>query len=110
MDDPPIPEGIRLVERLTEGTSIVLLTARPAALAETTVTWLERNGVDWDLLAMRNDDDHGSSPEVKRAILNGLRGDGHEPVLAVDDDPRNLVMYRSEGVPTVYVHSGYYDA
>ena len=27
----------------------------------------------------------------------------------VDDDPRNLVMYRSEGVPTVYVHSGYYD-
>ena len=38
-----------------------------------------------------------------------LRADGYEPVLAVDDDPRNLVMYRSEGVPTVYVHSGYYD-
>ena len=35
--------------------------------------------------------------------------DGYEPVLAVDDDPRNLAMYRSEGVPTVYLHSGYYD-
>ena len=58
---------------------------------------------------MRVDGDFGSSPDVKRAILDSLRGDGYEPVLAVDDDPRNLVMYRSEGVPTVYVHSGYYD-
>jgi hypothetical protein len=30
-------------------------------------------------------------------------------VLAVDDDPRNAEVYWSEGVPTVYVHSGYYD-
>ena len=109
VDDPPVPEGIRLVERLTEGRTIVLLTARPARLAGTTLAWLDRHDVPWDLLAMRVDGDFGSSPDVKRAILDGLRGDGYEPVLAVDDDPRNLVMYRTEGVPTVYVHSGYYD-
>ncbi len=109
VDDPPIPEGIRLVERLCDGRTVVLLTARPAGLADTTLAWLERHGIRWDLLAMRRDGDRGSSPDVKRALLVDLRADGYEPVLAVDDDPRNLVMYRSEGVPTVYLHSGYYD-
>ncbi|MBC8196023.1 MAG: hypothetical protein ISR43_02805 [Acidimicrobiia bacterium] len=110
IDDPPIPESIRLVEHLTENQTVVLLTARPSGSADTTLEWLELNGVRWDLLAMRNEDDHGSSPEVKRAILSELRSDGYEPLLAIDDDPGNLIMYRSEGVPTVYVHSGYYDA
>ena len=109
VDDPPIPEVIGLVERLTENRTIILLTARPSGSADTTLEWLDRHGVRWDLLAMRKDDDHASSPEVKRAILLELRGDGYEPVLAIDDDPENLVMYRSEGVPTVYIHSGYYD-
>ncbi len=109
VDDPPIPEGIRLVEHLTDGQVVVLLTARPARLADTTLAWMERHGIRWDLLAMRLDGDRGSSPDVKQAILAGLRADGYEPVLAVDDDPRNLAMYRFEGVPTVYLHSGYYD-
>ncbi|MDP6480902.1 MAG: HAD family acid phosphatase [Acidimicrobiales bacterium] len=110
VDDPPIPEAIRLVERLTEDHTVILLTARPSGSADTTLEWLGRHGVNWDLLAMRNQNDHGSSPEVKRAILTDLRSDGYEPVLAIDDDPGNLVMYRSEGLLTVYVHSGYYDA
>ena len=45
--------------------AMVLVTARPARLADTTVAWLERNSVPWDLLVMRADDDHRSSPEVK---------------------------------------------
>ena len=110
VDDPPIDEGIGLVAALTADRTVVLLTARPGRLADTTVTWLARHDVSWDLLAMRGDDDrHTSSPDVKRRIITGLRDDGYEPVLAVDDDPRNLAMYRDEGVATVYVHSGYYD-
>ena len=109
VDDPPIPEAIRLVECLTDDKAVILLTARPSGLADTTLEWLDRHDVRWDLLAMRDEGDHRSSPEVKRAILSDLRSDGYESILAIDDDPENLVMYRSEGVPTVYVHSGYYD-
>ncbi len=29
--------------------------------------------------------------------------------LALEDDPRNHEMYVDEGVPCLYVHSGYYD-
>ena len=34
---------------------------------------------------------------------------GWDVRLAFEDDPRNLAMFRSEGVPCVYIHSGYYD-
>jgi pyridoxine 5'-phosphate synthase PdxJ len=87
----------------------VLLTARPSRLADTTMAWMARHGIAWDLLVMRADDDHRSSPDVKREAVADLRATGYEPVLAIDDDPRNAEMYRAEGVPVVYVHSGYYD-
>ena len=115
VDDPPISEGISLARSLAEGGGgdrprpTVLLTARPVRLADTTVAWLVRHGVPWDLLVMRVDDDHRSSPDVKRGALADLRASGYVPELAVDDDPRNAEMYRSEGVLVVYVHSGYYD-
>ena len=107
--DPPISEGIRLVAGLVGERAMVLVTARPARLADTTVAWLERNSVPWDLLVMRADDDHRSSPEVKAEALERLRADGYEVQLAIDDDPGNVRMYRAAGVATVYLHSGYYD-
>jgi len=122
VDDPPIIEGIGLVRALADtgdGASVdgvgaarcptVLLTARPSRLADTTMAWMARHGIAWDLLVMRADDDHRSSPDVKREAVADLRATGYEPVLAIDDDPRNAEMYRAEGVPVVYVHSGYYD-
>jgi hypothetical protein len=29
--------------------------------------------------------------------------------LALEDDPRNVEMFRKAGVPTIYIHSGYYE-
>ncbi|MEE3205775.1 MAG: hypothetical protein VX243_04320 [Actinomycetota bacterium] len=107
--DPPIPEGIRLVEHLVGGRTTILLTARPARLVGTTTAWLDRHGVEWDMLVMRADGDHPTSPALKAPPQAGLRADGHQVELAVDDDPRNAEMYQSAGVPTVYLHSGYYD-
>ncbi len=128
VDDPPIVEGIGLVRALadtgdgssTDGVGVgvgvgvaghptVLLTARPSRLADTTMAWMGRHGIAWDLLVMRADDDHRSSPDVKREAVADLRATGYEPILAIEDDPRNAEMYRAEGVPVVYVHSGYYD-
>ena len=62
--DPPIPEGIRLVEHLVDGRTTILLTARPARLVGTTTAWLDRHGVEWDMLVMRADGDHRSSPDI----------------------------------------------
>ena len=108
--DPPIVESIQLVDRLTQNHTVILLTARPKRLTEITVNWMSQNNIRWEALEMRPDDDnYTSSPDVKRKILHSLQSLGYQPKLAIDDDPRNLVMYQTEGIPTVYIHSGYYE-
>jgi hypothetical protein len=38
-----------------------------------------------------------------------LRRYGFDLKLAFEDDRRNVEMFSHEGVPCLYVHSGYYD-
>jgi len=45
---------------------------------------------------------------VKAAAVEQLRARDLEPVLAFDDDVRNVVAYAELGVPCVYIHSGYH--
>lgn len=107
--DEPIEETTRLLHALDERYDIVLLTARPLRVRPHTLTWLERNGFRWDLLIMREDDDELSSRSFKRREVQHLREFGFELHLAFEDDRRNVEMFHAEGVPCVYIHSGYYD-
>ncbi len=91
------------------GLQIVVLTARPDTIRDLTVAWLERHGIPYDLLVMRPDNDRGTSRTYKRAALADLRTFGFTPRIAFEDDARNVEMFRAEGVPCVYIHSGYYD-
>jgi pyridoxine 5'-phosphate synthase PdxJ len=58
---------------------------------------------------MRDEDDWSSSHTFKRLELSELARAGFAVQLAIDDDPRNVEMYRKAGVPALYFHSGYYD-
>ena len=49
------------------------------------------------------------SREFKRRSIAELRGYGFDLQLAFEDDRRNYLMFHQEGVPCVYIHSGYYD-
>ena len=108
-DIPIVVEGLELVEKLSSFMSVVLLTARPFSLADTTVKWLNKNKIYWDVLAMRAENDERSSPEVKLEIVKELEEEGYQPALALDDDPRNILMYIKKEILTIYVHSGYYE-
>lgn len=110
-DDPPIEGSVALTHQFDPALCIVLLTARPHDIHEMTVDWVRRHGYRWDLLVMRDRRDHGlSSPEFKRRSVHELRERGFTLRLALDDDQRNVDMFRSEDIPTLYVHSGYYEA
>ncbi len=110
-EDTPIGGSVALLAHLDPGTVVVLLTARPHSLRETTLMWVAAQGYRWDLLIMRGTADaHLSSPAFKQKSVVELRNRGYEPGLAFDDDQRNVDMFRAEGIPTVYVHSGYYEA
>jgi len=102
-------EGRELVKSLDASKPIFLMTARPSYLLEKTIHWLNQNKIFWDALLMREENDDRSSPEVKLDLLRDLIECGYKPTLALDDDPRNLLMFWEQKIPSIYVHSGYYE-
>lgn len=108
-DDAPIDETARLLDLLDPAVGVVLLTARPLRVRPQTVAWLDRYGLRWDLLVMRDHGDHSTSRAFKRDTVDELREAGFDLRLAFEDDRRNVDMFHAEGVPCVYIHSGYYD-
>lgn len=108
-DDPLVHEVHVLLDLLAPELMVVLLTARPARVLEETLAWLARYEVRWDLLVMRPERDGRPARDFKRDVVRTLRAGGYELVLAFEDDRRNVSMLHDEGVPCIYLHSGYYD-
>ena len=110
--DPPYEAGVALAASVDDDHAVAILTARPHYVADTTRAWLDANEVRHHLLILRprhGRGSHGASADFKRHELSRLRAAGFEAALAIEDDERNIEMYRSEGVSTLYVHSGYYE-
>jgi hypothetical protein len=108
-DDPLIHEVACLLSLLDSQLVIILLTGRPLRVQPQTLAWLERYQLRWDLLVMRDFGDYSAARHFKRRSVTELRQYGFDLKLAFEDDRRNLEMFRAEGVPCVYIHSGYYD-
>ncbi|MDQ6725010.1 MAG: hypothetical protein M3066_02370 [Actinomycetota bacterium] len=108
-EDALIDEVARLLELLDPALGVVLLTGRPIRVQDRTLAWLGRYGVRWDLLIMRNAGDYAAAREFKRQTVGELREFGFDLRLAFEDDRRNLEMFHEEGLPCVYIHSGYYE-
>lgn len=107
-DDELIQETARLMSLLSSEVTVILLTARPISVQQTTVDWFDRQGLDWDLLIMRASGDYTASLAFKQQAVRRLKVMGFELVLAFEDDRKNLEMFQNENVPCMYVHSGYY--
>ena len=108
-DDDLIDEVARLLDVLDPELQVVLLTARPIRVQPQTMAWLKRYDLRWDLLIMRDFGDYGASRHFKQRTVGELRRYGFDLRLAFEDDRRNVDMFHGEGVPCVYIHSGYYD-
>lgn len=108
-EDTLIDEVARLLEVIDPDHRVVLLTARPLRVRPQTLAWLDRYGLRWDLLVMRDWGDYSASRSFKRLAVGELRSYGFDLRLAFEDDRRNVAMFHAEGVPCVYIHSGYYD-
>ena len=109
--DTPIDGSAALTQSFDPTTAVILLTARPHNLHDITLDWITEHDYRWDALIMRARSDGGlSSPEFKRRSVHELRDRGFTPQLAIDDDRRNIDMFRAEAIPSLYLHSGYYEA
>jgi hypothetical protein len=104
-----VDEVAALLQLLAPELAIVLLTARPARIGTLTVAWLGRHDLRWDLLVMRRDGDYRPARHFKQEAVRDIRSRGLDLKLCFEDDLRNVEMFRAEGVPSLYVHSGYYE-
>jgi hypothetical protein len=57
---------------------------------------------------MREHGNYAQADKFKQRETRALIEYGFDIRLAVEDDPRNLEMFDREGIPCLYVHSGYY--
>jgi hypothetical protein len=108
-DDPVIEEIARLLELLDSSLAVVLLTGRPLRVQPQTLAWLHRYGLRWDLLVMREQGDYAQVTSFKQKTVMDLRARHFDLRLAFEDDPSNHAMYVADGIPCVYIHSGYYE-
>lgn len=109
--DSPILGSKAMLDHFAPDLTVVLLTARPDNLRQITIDWVAEHGYRHELLVMRGPGDgRYSSPDFKRRCVNDLRERGFVPQFAMDDDQRNVDMFRDEGIETLYIHSGYYEA
>ena len=108
-DDPVIEEVKVLLDLLDASLAIVLLTARPERVHLLTEAWLHRYKIRWDVLVMRPWGDFEVSRDFKRLSVEEFRRYGFDLRLAIEDDRRNVEMFRAEGIPCIDFHSGYYD-
>jgi phosphoglycolate phosphatase-like HAD superfamily hydrolase len=108
-DDAVFPDSAVLLGLLGEVLQVVLVTARPVSIRPATIDWLNRHEIPYDLLVMRPDVDRRASAAYKKSAVHELDAFGFTPRISFEDDLRNVEMFRAQGVPCVYIHSGYYD-
>ena len=109
-DDDLISEVARLLDVIDADHRIVMLAARPMRVQPQTLGWLDRYQLRWDLLIMREHADYMASRHFKDRTVAELRDYGFDLRLAFEDDRRNVDMFHANGIPCVYIHSGYYDS
>lgn len=85
VDDPPLPEGVRLALDSAENCEVRYLTGRPERCRRDTVAWLAEQGLPDGQVYMRRDDDRRPARHTKLAILKRL-GREREIRMLVDDD------------------------
>lgn len=110
--DTPLETGARLLSALHPDVPVVILTGRIDAVAPTTVEWLRRHRIRWDMLVCRpaaDSDRDTHAVDYKRIEVAKLLAASIRPVLAIDDNRRIVAMYEEFGIPGAYVSSGYYD-
>ena len=87
-DDPVLPEGRAVVERLATDHEVIYLTGRPESSRTLTEAWLERNQLPRAKLIMRGSGDRRPARVAKPALLRRYASRGRTIAVVVDDDPK----------------------
>lgn len=88
------------------GNPTVIVSGRSDECWEATTDWLAKHGVQYDKLYMRTAGDRRPDYQVKYDLLQKLKADGWEPIMAFDDRDQVVQMWRDNGIPCAQVAPG----
>jgi hypothetical protein len=99
-DDPVLPEGRAVVDRLAADHEIVYLTGRPERTRAQTDEWLTRHRLPHGPVIMRPEGDRRPARQVKPRLLRELATD-REVAVVVDDDLQVCAALEKAGWPVL---------
>jgi phosphoglycolate phosphatase-like HAD superfamily hydrolase len=106
-DDEPIGHIVDIAYALNSaGHKIVLVSGRSSVVRDKTTDWLARCFPFYDALYMRPEGDHKDDDKLKIELLEQMRLDGWDPVMAFDDRSRVVKAWREAGIPCAQVAEG----
>lgn len=106
--DSPFQDTIDVLNGLYRaGYFIIILTGRSRAVEADARDWLERHGVNYNLLKMREADDNRKDTVIKEEFIRDVVGI-ERIVCCYDDSPSVIAHFRSMGL-TVYQVCDYGD-
>ena len=106
--DTPRPPLVALYKTL-QGTGhfdMYIVSGRPELFRKLTNRWLESNGITYNELFMRRENDRRPDTLVKEDILNMIKAKRREILFAVDDRSSVVQMWRRNGITCLQADIG----
>ena len=100
-DDPVLPEGRAVVDRLATDHELIYLTGRPERTRSDTEAWLRLHRLPHGTLIMRRDGDHRPARVAKPGLLRRYAERGRTIAVVVDDDPQVCDAIEKRGWPVL---------
>jgi phosphoglycolate phosphatase-like HAD superfamily hydrolase len=107
-DDTPIEHVVNLYHIIACQADVIFVSGRSDACRDGTVWWLAKHGftIHANGLYMRKEGDHRPDYRVKYDLLQQLKADGWNPLMAFDDRDQVVNMWRLNGIPCAQVAPG----
>ncbi len=107
--DQPIEHMVKLARELWSpnyGGAVLVVSGRSDEVRVETIEWLDTHQVPYDRLYMRRAGDYRPDNILKIEMLEQIRADGFEPIMAFDDRARVVQAWRAAGIPCAQVAEG----
>jgi len=105
-DDIVYEDVAWLVKSFADDNDIIFATGREEVYRDTTLAWMDANGIPYHALYMRQEKDYRPDNIVKVEILNIIRRYWGEPFIWFDDRQQVVDAIRAEGVRVLQVAPG----
>ena len=106
-NDKPITEIFQVAIALQKaGHRIIIASGRNRSQRGITLKQLMGNGLIFEQIYMRSDNDYRPDTILKRELLDKMRANGYDPKIVFDDRTSVVQMWRDAGLKAVQVAPG----